>query len=130
MIYFFIFFNDTATTYIYTYCHTLSLHDALPISGQRRQQRTRAQPPVGKRVRNFTGRGCRARGMGRGARDKRPYPRRQDGQAAVAPRALVSGIDRAPVEEDRRAGWDGALSRSRVGFGVGSCRFILPAAKP
>src|SRR3546814_19261509 len=26
------FFNDTATTDIYTYCHTLSLHDALPIS--------------------------------------------------------------------------------------------------
>src|SRR3546814_19426308 len=25
-------FNDTATTEIYTYCHTLSLHDALPIS--------------------------------------------------------------------------------------------------
>src|SRR3546814_16448371 len=25
------FFNDTATTDIYTYCHTLSLHDALPI---------------------------------------------------------------------------------------------------
>src|SRR3546814_8828801 len=24
-------FNDTATTEIYTYCHTLSLHDALPI---------------------------------------------------------------------------------------------------
>src|SRR3546814_15717331 len=24
-------FNDTATTYIYTYGHTLSLHDALPI---------------------------------------------------------------------------------------------------
>src|SRR3546814_10139402 len=31
VIYFF-FFNDTATTEIYTYCHTLSLHDALPIS--------------------------------------------------------------------------------------------------
>src|SRR3546814_19188181 len=28
----FIFFNDTATTEIYTYLHTLSLHDALPIS--------------------------------------------------------------------------------------------------
>src|SRR3546814_12009049 len=28
----FVFFNDTATTEIYTYCHTLSLHDALPIS--------------------------------------------------------------------------------------------------
>src|SRR3546814_18016194 len=26
------FFNDTATTEIYTYSHTLSLHDALPIS--------------------------------------------------------------------------------------------------
>src|SRR3546814_1624242 len=30
---FFFFFNDTATTEIYTYCHTLSLHDALPIAG-------------------------------------------------------------------------------------------------
>src|SRR3546814_4445984 len=30
MCYFF--FNDTATTEIYTYRHTLSLHDALPIS--------------------------------------------------------------------------------------------------
>src|SRR3546814_7683768 len=28
------FFNDTATTEIYTYGHTLSLHDALPISLQ------------------------------------------------------------------------------------------------
>src|SRR3546814_1807082 len=27
----FCFFNDTATTEIYTYLHTLSLHDALPI---------------------------------------------------------------------------------------------------
>src|SRR3546814_18981568 len=25
------FFNETATTEIYPYCHTLSLHDALPI---------------------------------------------------------------------------------------------------
>src|SRR3546814_15918842 len=28
---FLFFFNHTATTEIYTYCHTLSLHDALPI---------------------------------------------------------------------------------------------------
>src|SRR3546814_11128757 len=28
----FFFFKDTATTEIYTYGHTLSLHDALPIS--------------------------------------------------------------------------------------------------
>src|SRR3546814_5302553 len=27
-----VFFNDTETTEIYTYVHTLSLHDALPIS--------------------------------------------------------------------------------------------------
>src|SRR3546814_14072733 len=26
------FFNDTATTEIYTHCHTLARHDALPIS--------------------------------------------------------------------------------------------------
>src|SRR3546814_262940 len=30
--FFFFFFNDTATTEIYPYLHTLSLHDALPIS--------------------------------------------------------------------------------------------------
>src|SRR5260221_14760777 len=39
--FFFFFFNDTATTEIYT----LSLHDALPISTERRcPQRTRAIP--------------------------------------------------------------------------------------
>src|SRR3546814_13912598 len=31
----FIFFHETATTEIYTYWHTLSLHDALPIGCQR-----------------------------------------------------------------------------------------------
>src|SRR3546814_14881630 len=31
----FIFLNDTATTEIYTYGHTLSLHDSLPISWER-----------------------------------------------------------------------------------------------
>src|SRR3546814_17376014 len=30
--YFYFFFNATATTEIYSYLHTLSLHDALPIS--------------------------------------------------------------------------------------------------
>src|SRR5881394_4541563 len=33
------FFNDTATTEIYTGWYTLSLHDALPISGSRRWAR-------------------------------------------------------------------------------------------
>src|SRR3546814_4513819 len=32
---FYFFCNDTATTEIYTYLHTLSLHDALPISAER-----------------------------------------------------------------------------------------------
>src|SRR3546814_14291454 len=31
-IFLFFFFNDPATTEIYTYCNTLPLHDALPIS--------------------------------------------------------------------------------------------------
>src|SRR3546814_9956139 len=31
LLFFFFFFYDTAPTNIYTYCHTLSLHDALPI---------------------------------------------------------------------------------------------------
>src|SRR6056300_339830 len=34
-IFIFFFFNDTATTEIYTNLNTLSLHDALPISRQR-----------------------------------------------------------------------------------------------
>src|SRR5213080_907018 len=39
---FFFFFNDPATTEIYTPLYTLSLHDALPISGQRAQWRVPA----------------------------------------------------------------------------------------
>src|SRR3546814_12765128 len=45
-------FTDTATTAIYTYCHALSLHDALPIYngaaarvGRRRDFRLTFQPP-------------------------------------------------------------------------------------
>src|SRR3546814_19129373 len=36
--YCFFFFNVTATTEIYTYLHTLSQHDALPISGAADEQ--------------------------------------------------------------------------------------------
>src|SRR3546814_5712125 len=37
------FFKDPATTEIYTYCHPLSLHDALPISSRpRKGERPRA----------------------------------------------------------------------------------------
>src|SRR3546814_1153957 len=38
------FLNDTATTEIYTYGHTLSLHDALPISWRGREGRDRLSP--------------------------------------------------------------------------------------
>src|SRR3546814_14250335 len=38
-MYFDFFFNDTATTQSSTYCHTLSLHDALPIFAQHHGQR-------------------------------------------------------------------------------------------
>src|SRR3546814_16478578 len=31
VLYFILFFHDSSTTEIYTYCHTLSLHDSLPI---------------------------------------------------------------------------------------------------
>src|SRR3546814_18510838 len=45
------FFNDTATTEIYTYGHTLSLHDALPICLAVRQASEapcRARPASGR----------------------------------------------------------------------------------
>src|SRR3546814_18529496 len=42
------FFNDTATTEIYTYLHTLSLHDALPIF---RSISAGAGPPAAVRAR-------------------------------------------------------------------------------
>src|SRR3546814_1355354 len=41
-----LFFNDTATTEIYTYCHTLSLHDALPISANWRPMAPRPPMPT------------------------------------------------------------------------------------
>src|SRR3712207_8205834 len=52
MLYFF--FNDTATTEIYT----LSLHDALPICRRRRAARRQAAPSVGPRRRSLGLRLC------------------------------------------------------------------------
>src|SRR3546814_19212255 len=42
----FFFFNDTATTEIYTYLHTLSLHDALPIYPAPRHRRNAVRAHV------------------------------------------------------------------------------------
>src|SRR3546814_1948723 len=44
------FFNDTATTEIYTYGHTLSLHDALPISEHRSTKMVRPQSGSLRRI--------------------------------------------------------------------------------
>src|SRR3546814_19642575 len=44
-VFLFFFVNDTATTEIYTYRHTLSLHDALPISPMSIGPTSGARPP-------------------------------------------------------------------------------------
>src|SRR2546422_7796345 len=49
---FFFFFNDTATTEIYT----LSLHDALPISSRSAGERSSASAPTRSRRSEFAGR--------------------------------------------------------------------------
>src|SRR3546814_5377670 len=73
LIYFFLcFFNDRAPPEIYTYVHTLSLHDALPIS--RLQHRGAAHPCRGYRR-------CRA---------DRPHPARRPGLSHGAVRAVRS----------------------------------------
>src|SRR5213075_3529399 len=48
-IFVFFFFNDSPTTEIYTTRHTLSLHDALPISRSGRVSRGRPADPRGAR---------------------------------------------------------------------------------
>src|SRR2546422_4100762 len=62
MLYLFFFFNDTATTEIYT----LSLHDALPICVRRRERDRRAGGQAREGVHRATrwpnGRACPARG--------------------------------------------------------------------
>src|SRR3712207_7391849 len=56
MLFIFFFFNDTATTEIYT----LSLHDALPISTQGGKPPSRWRPPTGAQLRRIR-RGARTR---------------------------------------------------------------------
>src|SRR6059058_6701628 len=47
----FFFFNDPATTEIYTSLHTLSLHDALPISEHALEHAVEPDPRGGERAR-------------------------------------------------------------------------------
>src|SRR3546814_18094275 len=77
-----VFFNATATTVTYTYCHTLSLHDALPKlrprwRRQRRHGGRRRAAPFGRDVLAVDPAGAAG-----GARDVRavsgePLPREQ-----------------------------------------------------
>src|SRR2546426_7277896 len=67
----FFFFNDTATTEIYT----LSLHDALPIWSQRRND---AQ---GTRRRRFRSRGCASHAHAKGGGLYRSAGRRRQGRS-------------------------------------------------
>src|SRR3546814_20491978 len=100
----FVFFNDTATTEIYTYGHTLSLHDALPICRKRRiracplphwsrtasSSRGRPLPTSG----GATGRGCAPMAASRWTATKapsiRPARRPQAPQAATAGTSALS----------------------------------------
>src|SRR3546814_3035274 len=77
------FFNDTATTEIYTYLHTLSLHDALPISAGVRGGIRRWPPPAPPCAPAAGGRRCRRRGTsGRSTCDRIAFPSRNDGGCA------------------------------------------------
>src|SRR3546814_4584569 len=65
------FFNDPATTEIYTYGHTFSLHDALPSSWKAPRRSARTNRPSAR--------------LARGRADPPAHPRRSY-QAAAAPR--------------------------------------------
>src|SRR3546814_5591246 len=66
------FFNEPATTVLYTYCHTLSLHDALPIFSAYRSRRNRRPRHLRQPVRGIRraarGRACRHDGDNSGIR--------------------------------------------------------------
>src|SRR3546814_19831044 len=88
------FVNDTATTEIYTYLHTLSLHDALPISlGTLRRSKRAPTPPV-----------CAS-----------------SGNALERPAAPTPWSDRirfaSPICQDRKSGVKGKSVRVRVDLG-------------
>src|SRR3546814_18611160 len=89
----FFFLNETATTEIYTYGHTLSLHDALPIYQMRRERaRQRIMPAaVGEREIDHA---RIARGRHRAAAPQRPasvarHRQRQRMPDAAQPREQI-----------------------------------------
>src|SRR3546814_233033 len=126
------FFSGAATTEIYTYVHTLSLHDPLPISAEcrvparRRDVVARDTPAVGqapplhrcgRKSRLGT---CRRRGAGAEARGVPPHPRdatrfgpRQRAQLSGTARALVADAHRLPSRRRCRAKRLAGTARAR-----------------
>src|SRR3546814_5455707 len=130
--FFFFFLYDSATTEIYTYWHTLSLPDALPIvhgAGQSRGEARRRRPPgadAGHRGRRLFAAQLRA-----GQRRARLLPARVGG---LRPRGrTLPELRRAG--EAAGAGWPLdllllALSKmSRVKDEAGGLCFIAPVAR-
>src|SRR3546814_498729 len=89
----FFFFNDTATTEIYTYGHTLSLHDALPIS-----QLPRREKSVG--------------GRGEGSAVSRKPARWWAMRPRIWPRASITA--ETPVGVERMMGIPSSRARRRA----------------
>src|SRR3546814_7418044 len=92
------FFYDTATPEIYTYVHTLSLHDALPIAGCERFTVMRKEPLHLRPaiVRLHGGGGNREAGRMRGPRRCTRH-RARAGSAGVALLAVRHGMTIVPV---------------------------------
>src|SRR5256886_17583088 len=131
---FFFFFNDTATTEIYT----LSLHDALPISSRdvgarvgpaRRRARRRERRPRAKALARRR-RGVRDRGppvVAGARRESAPGPR---GSAAVRRESLRAARTRGAGGSEAARSGAGALTRTAGGCvlrgGVGAPRRPAP----
>src|SRR2546425_6172577 len=112
---FFFFFNDTATTEIYT----LSLHDALPIlrdaGGHRRDRSTgqSARDAAAAGAREATRRE-RARSRSGAVRDRLlSQGRRSGGQDARSAARHDYQRARGPLVADRSAGWRSRRARAR-----------------
>src|SRR3546814_12748299 len=97
LIYRVFFFNETAPPEIYTYVHTLSRHDALPISG-------RGPPGIGRAAPRRSG---AHRSPGRASSSLSPSRR-------VADRAPAVGDDGLAGDEGRRVGGEEDRKSTRL----------------
>src|SRR3546814_17410703 len=105
------FFNDTATPEIYTYLHTLSLHDALPICAFGLRGET--QRGVGDEQGVFLFGGDDIRGRG--------HPRTQL-ERWIADRQIGGIAHHLPRRTGGRPGGRGRRSLHRQEIGRASCR--------